>query len=104
MFFVVHDLVEMFDLLKYGLGLILIFIGVELMFAHYIHLSSGVVCVLIVSVFVGCILASHVRKQLTPPSSKEDEPEEVTPNPKIALPFEPDQEENEPDPEDAIAD
>jgi len=66
MFFIVQDLVEMFDLLKYGLGVILVFIGVELMFGHWIHISSGLECVLIVGTFVLCIIASHVKSRFWP--------------------------------------
>lgn len=62
LFFIIKDLVEMFDLLKYGLCLILIFIGVELMFARWIHLSSATVCILIVGVFVICIIASRAQQ------------------------------------------
>merc|ERR1719161_123760 len=62
MFFIIKDLVEMFDLLKYGLCLILIFIGCELMFARWIKLSSATVCIMIVGVFVVCIIASRARQ------------------------------------------
>jgi tellurite resistance protein TerC len=62
MFFIIQDLVHMFELLKYGLCLILIFIGVELMFAKYLHLASSTVCILIVGIFVVCIIASRAMK------------------------------------------
>mmetsp|Transcript_91047 Transcript_91047/g.175267 ORF Transcript_91047/g.175267 Transcript_91047/m.175267 type:complete len:481 (+) Transcript_91047:54-1496(+) len=58
MFFIVKDLVAMFELLQYGLCLILVFIGVELMLADYINMSSSTVCVLIASVFAVCISGS----------------------------------------------
>uniref|UniRef100_A0A7S4WA49 Uncharacterized protein n=1 Tax=Alexandrium monilatum TaxID=311494 RepID=A0A7S4WA49_9DINO len=72
-FFVVQDLVEMFDLLKYGLGVILVFIGLELMFARWIHMASGLECVLIVAVFLICISASHVKNYFWPDPNKEVE-------------------------------
>jgi len=75
MFFIVQDLVEMFDLLKYGLGIILVFIGVELMFGRYFHLSSGLECILIVGVFAVCVIASHV-KSMCFPGDQESEPED----------------------------
>lgn len=65
MFFVVQDLVEAFDLLQYGLCLILVFIGLELMFARYLHLASSTVCIMIISVFVICIVGSQVKKKIT---------------------------------------
>jgi len=58
MFFIVKDLVAMFELLQYGLCVILVFIGIELMLADYINMSSTTVCVLIASVFAVCISGS----------------------------------------------
>jgi len=57
-FFIVKDLVAMFELLQYGLCLILVFIGIELMLADYINMSSTTVCVLIASVFAVCVSGS----------------------------------------------
>mmetsp|Transcript_28031 Transcript_28031/g.65468 ORF Transcript_28031/g.65468 Transcript_28031/m.65468 type:complete len:447 (+) Transcript_28031:54-1394(+) len=64
MFFLVKDLVDMFELLQYGLCLILVFIGFELMFARFVHLASSTVCFLIVSVFFICIAGSIARRRL----------------------------------------
>merc|ERR1719375_3017120 len=61
MFFIIKDLVDYFELLKYGLCFILVFIGVELMLSQWIHLSSITVTVVIFSVFVTSIAASMVR-------------------------------------------
>jgi len=58
MFFIVKDLVAMFELLQYGLCLILVFIGLELMLSDYINMSSSSVCVLIASVFAVCVCGS----------------------------------------------
>merc|ERR1719235_1451803 len=58
MFFVVKDLVECFELLKYGLCIILVFIGVELMLADYVKLPAAALVILILSVFTICIVAS----------------------------------------------
>eukprot|EP00747_Dinoflagellata_sp_TGD_P213134 gnl/TRDRNA2_/TRDRNA2_86130_c0_seq3.p1 gnl/TRDRNA2_/TRDRNA2_86130_c0~~gnl/TRDRNA2_/TRDRNA2_86130_c0_seq3.p1 ORF type:complete len:473 (-),score=122.14 gnl/TRDRNA2_/TRDRNA2_86130_c0_seq3:131-1549(-) len=62
MFFVIKDLCDYFEMLKYGLSFILIFIGLELMFSHWIHLSSATVCFVILLVFIGCIGVSHLRR------------------------------------------
>jgi tellurite resistance protein TerC len=59
MFFIVKDLVDMFSMLKYGLCLILVFIGAELMFSKFIRVASSTVCITIVAVFVVCIAASY---------------------------------------------
>jgi len=71
MFFIVKDMVDMFDLLKYGLCAILVFIGIELMFAHYIHLSSASVLIVIGAVFAVSIAGSFAKTRLIPPESRE---------------------------------
>merc|ERR1719471_316333 len=58
MFFIVRDLVAMFELLQYGICLILVFIGVQLMMADYINLGAATSCMLILSVFVVCVSGS----------------------------------------------
>lgn len=62
MFFVMRDLVEYFDLLKYGLCFVLVFIGIELMIADYVKLPAHVVLIVIVAVFGVCIAASAAKK------------------------------------------
>merc|ERR1719326_1294513 len=58
MFFIIKDLVEYFELLKFGLCFILVFIGCELLLSNWITLHPGTVCIVIVSVFMLCICAS----------------------------------------------
>mmetsp|Transcript_39902 Transcript_39902/g.87094 ORF Transcript_39902/g.87094 Transcript_39902/m.87094 type:complete len:425 (-) Transcript_39902:175-1449(-) len=62
MFFVIHDLVDCFDLLKFGLCIILVFIGTELMFAQWLHLTAGTVCMVIGAVLMTCICGSLARR------------------------------------------
>jgi len=64
MFFVLKDMVEYFELLKYGLCIILVFVGVELIAAPLLHLESATVCIVIASVFVVSIAASTAKKFL----------------------------------------
>jgi len=64
MFFIVQDLVEMFDLLQYGLCLILVWIGLQLMLSQWIHLSAGMVCILIASIFIVFTCGSVLRRQM----------------------------------------
>lgn len=61
MFFIIEDLVGCFELLKYGLCFILVFIGVELMVEDYVKLPAQVVCVVIFSVFLVCTAGSTIR-------------------------------------------
>lgn len=62
LFFVVKDLVEYFELLKYGLCIILVFVGVELILSPILHLESGTVCIVILSVFTVSMTASTAKK------------------------------------------
>jgi len=75
MFFVVQDLVEIFSLLKYGLCVILVFIGTELVFSKFIHLASKTVCILILTVFAVCIAGSIAKRGTEAKSSSADEKE-----------------------------
>lgn len=58
MFFVVQDFVAMFELMKYGLCCILVFIGIELICSDYFVLPPQVVCAVILSVFIVSIFGS----------------------------------------------
>merc|ERR1712151_449026 len=58
MFFVVKDMVDYFELLKYGICIILVFVGFELILSPYVHLEPSTVCAVILSVFAVCIVAS----------------------------------------------
>lgn len=62
MFFIVRDLVEYFEMLKYGLCLILVFIGLELVLANQLHLPSSSILVVIASTFAVCIAGSAIKK------------------------------------------
>jgi len=64
-FFLLKDMVEYFELLKYGLCIILVFLGVELMAAPLLHLESATVCIVIASVFLVSIAASTAKKLLS---------------------------------------
>jgi len=76
-FFIVHDLVQMFDMLKYGLCLILIFIGIELMIAHWVTFSPATYCALILAVFVTSVFASYVKAKMDSKKERKDEEDKV---------------------------
>eukprot|EP00747_Dinoflagellata_sp_TGD_P064650 gnl/TRDRNA2_/TRDRNA2_154000_c0_seq2.p1 gnl/TRDRNA2_/TRDRNA2_154000_c0~~gnl/TRDRNA2_/TRDRNA2_154000_c0_seq2.p1 ORF type:complete len:814 (+),score=122.25 gnl/TRDRNA2_/TRDRNA2_154000_c0_seq2:70-2511(+) len=61
MFFIIKDLVDYFEMLKYGLCFILVFIGCELMVSNWIQLSSVTVTMVIFVVFATSIGASFAR-------------------------------------------
>lgn len=61
MFFILHDLVDAFDMLKYGLCFILVFIGIELLVEDFVRLPTQVVCIIILSVFLVCTAGSTAK-------------------------------------------
>jgi len=61
-FFIIHDLVEMFETFKYGLCVILIFVGVDLLWSPWIDLSTIAVCMVIICVFVVSIVLSLLKQ------------------------------------------
>jgi len=65
LFFVIRDMVEHFELLKYGICIILVFIGVELIASPFLHLESATVCCVIGSVFLVSIMSSTARNMWT---------------------------------------
>merc|ERR1719272_777902 len=65
MFFIIKDLVDYFEMLKYGLCFILVFIGCELMVSQWINLSSVTVTLVIFVVFATSIGASVARMKVS---------------------------------------
>jgi len=63
MFFIIQNLVEWFEYLKYGLCFILIFIGMELMFEPFVTIPAYGVLVMISIVFTVCISGSILLKK-----------------------------------------
>lgn len=63
LYFVLLSIMDRFWLLKYGIGLVLSFIGVKMLAAHWIHLTSSVSLFITLGVLVGSILLSLVFKQ-----------------------------------------
>lgn len=78
MFFIIEDLVGCFELLKYGLCFILVFIGVELMVEDYVKLPAQVVCVVIFSVFMVCTAGSAARTLVRSYSPASNPQEDIT--------------------------
>jgi len=66
MFFIIQDLVDCFELVRFGLCLILVFIGLELMASDYVQLEPQAVAVMIVAMFVICIAGSIAQRRTKP--------------------------------------
>jgi len=86
MFFIIKDLVEMFELLQYGLCVILVFIGLELMLGRYFHLASSTLCCTIIAVFVVCIAGSKAKQVIQQKEGAEPEVEADPQDGKLSRP------------------
>eukprot|EP00933_Yihiella_yeosuensis_P075780 TRINITY_DN852_c0_g3_i2.p1 TRINITY_DN852_c0_g3~~TRINITY_DN852_c0_g3_i2.p1 ORF type:complete len:482 (-),score=107.91 TRINITY_DN852_c0_g3_i2:359-1690(-) len=62
-FFIIDVLVHMFTLLKYGVSVVLMFIGAKLCLAHVVHIPAGIVCIVLVSCITLSIVASVIQDQ-----------------------------------------
>lgn len=60
-FFIIDVLVQLFSLLKYGVGAILVFIGVKLIIGKYYHIPPSIVCAVLVSAVAGSMVASVIQ-------------------------------------------
>jgi len=63
-FFIIDVLVQLFSLLKYGVGAILVFIGIKLIIGKYYHIPASIVCVVLVGAISGSIVASVIQDKL----------------------------------------
>jgi len=63
-FFIIDVLVQLFSLLKYGVGIILVFIGIKLIIHKYYHVPASIVCVVLVSAIAGSMIASVIQEKL----------------------------------------
>jgi len=63
-FFIIDVLVKLFSLLKYGLAIVLTFIGIKLCIGHYYHIPSSIVCVVLVTALLGSMLASIIQDEI----------------------------------------
>jgi len=68
LYFVIHMLVHMFRFLNYGVGMVLVFIGVKLVLGIWIEIGMLVSCLVILSVLTISICASAIL-----PKPKEDD-------------------------------
>lgn len=60
-FFVIDELVRMFSLLKYGVSMILVFIGIKLMVGKQLHVSNAMMLLILVGTVGVCVVGSIVQ-------------------------------------------
>ncbi len=70
LYFLVSGLVQLFVYLKFGVALILAFVGVKMLIVHWVHISTGVS----LSVVVGVLAASITLSIFLAPRRKEIDP------------------------------
>ncbi|MFM8180148.1 MAG: TerC family protein [Candidatus Kapaibacterium sp.] len=58
LFFALAGLLNVFTYLKYGLSVVLMFIGSKMVLAHWVHISTGVSLLVVMSVLIISIIAS----------------------------------------------
>jgi len=72
MFFVIDVLVKLFSLLKYGVALVLVFVGVKLIIGRVYHIPTGLVCLVLIACIGGSMLASVIKESYFPDEEEED--------------------------------
>jgi tellurite resistance protein TerC len=63
-FFIIDVLVQLFSLLKYGVSIVLVFVGVKLMIGKVYHIPPSIVCVVLVGAIGGSMIASVIQEKL----------------------------------------
>lgn len=74
-FFIIDVLVDLFSLLKYGVSIVLVFIGIKLMIGRYYHVPPSIVCAVLVSAIAGSMIASVIQEKLEAKAEGKDFPE-----------------------------
>jgi len=73
-FFLITIMVHLFSLLKYGVAFILVFIGVKLIVGNYYHISSLIVCGVLICSLGASVVASIINDKM---SEEDDDDIEV---------------------------
>merc|ERR1719424_2160999 len=60
-FFVIDVLVKLFSLLKYGVALVLVFVGIKLILGKFYHIPTGIVCLVLISTIGGSMVETSTR-------------------------------------------
>jgi TerC family integral membrane protein len=63
-FFIIDVLVQLFELLKYGVAIVLIFVGAKLIVGRFYHVPASIVCVVLVGAIAGSMVASVLQDML----------------------------------------
>jgi len=85
MFFVIDVLVKLFSLLKYGVALVLVFVGVKLIMGRFYHIPTGIVCLVLFATIGGSMLASVLKEKYFPDEEEEDSKKSANASPAMKI-------------------
>jgi tellurite resistance protein TerC len=94
-FFIIDVLVQLFSLMKYGVAIVLMFIGVKLIIGHVYTIHASIVCVVLVTAIAGSMVASVIQDKLAKKELGQMSPElvervaKITSNSPFASPMPP---------------
>merc|ERR1719199_48388 len=71
-FFVIDVLVKLFSLLKYGVAMVLVFVGIKLMVGRFYHIPTGIVCLVLFTAIGGSMVASVIKETWFPDDEEEE--------------------------------
>jgi len=71
-FFIIDVLVKLFSLLKYGVALVLVFVGVKLMIGKFYHIPTSIMCFILFASVGGSMVASVIKETYFPEDEEED--------------------------------
>jgi tellurite resistance protein TerC len=72
-FFIIDVLVKLFTLLKYGVGFVLVFVGIKLCIGHWYHVPPGIVCAVLFLSIGGSMVASVLKEKYCPDPDSDDD-------------------------------
>eukprot|EP00747_Dinoflagellata_sp_TGD_P134366 gnl/TRDRNA2_/TRDRNA2_175313_c0_seq23.p1 gnl/TRDRNA2_/TRDRNA2_175313_c0~~gnl/TRDRNA2_/TRDRNA2_175313_c0_seq23.p1 ORF type:complete len:452 (+),score=123.16 gnl/TRDRNA2_/TRDRNA2_175313_c0_seq23:92-1447(+) len=75
-FFIIDVLVSLFSLLKYGVAIVLIFIGIKLIIGKWYHIHPMIVCLVLFGAIGGSMLASYIKEKYWPEEEEEKDEKE----------------------------
>ena len=63
LYFTLSGLVDLFTYLKYGVALILFYVGIKMMLSNFVHIHTGISLAIIGFLLIGSIVFSIVNKK-----------------------------------------
>eukprot|EP00929_Paragymnodinium_shiwhaense_P003081 TRINITY_DN103490_c0_g1_i1.p1 TRINITY_DN103490_c0_g1~~TRINITY_DN103490_c0_g1_i1.p1 ORF type:complete len:446 (+),score=127.87 TRINITY_DN103490_c0_g1_i1:131-1468(+) len=72
-FFIIDVLVKLFSMLKYGVGAVLVFVGIKLCIGRWYHVHPAIVCAVLFLAIGGSMVASVIKEKYFPDEDSDDE-------------------------------